>query len=569
MSSPGSRSYEPGAIFLLLAASLIPYLNALSNVFVFDDLVQIVADRSLGDISNLLVYIQVPRGVKKVLYLIEYRLFGLNPFGYHLTNVLLHALSTLSFFYLLKKIFNERGIPLMAGLLFATHPVHTEAVTAIANRNDVLAMLFFTWSFILYLKRGDGRHYYPLSLLSFLLALLSKEAAAASLPAVIILYELYSGGRGRVLMGNARYLIPYAVMLVLFVLYLLFVISVSPASQEREVSGLFLADPFPASFYTASRAFTVYIRLLLFPLDLNAMHVVKVSNSLFEWKVMLSVLSLFLFLYLVVRLFRASRWVSFGLAWFFVTLLPVSNLLFPLAPFYVAERYLYLPSAGFSLAAAAALKRLMAGERTPGRLPGKAGVVLLSALLAAYATLTIKRNLDWRSDYSLWSKTVAQSPSSSRAHYSLGIACWDKGLLDEAQAEFTEAVSIWPGFVEARINLGNVLAEKGLLDEAERELREAVRIGPGFVKARNNLGNILFEKGLLDEALEEYTSALRIDPSHAETHYNLALVYEMQDNGSKAVEHYEIFLRLSDRADEKAAEAVRRAGDRLRALSGE
>jgi len=72
MSSPGSRSYEPGAIFLLLAASLIPYLNALSNVFVFDDLVQIVADRSLGDISNLLVYIQVPRGVKKVLYLIEY-----------------------------------------------------------------------------------------------------------------------------------------------------------------------------------------------------------------------------------------------------------------------------------------------------------------------------------------------------------------------------------------------------------------------------------------------------------------------------------------------------------------
>lgn len=279
------------------------------------------------------------------------------------------------------------------------------------------------------------------------------------LPVMLILYDLYftKEDRRRFLKKNGWYYIPYGLAIIMFGLYLFLV--VFPVSS----GSVNLSYHYLANFYTALKAFLIYILLLFFPINLNADHVLPLSVSLFEWKVLISLASLILFLILAVRIYRISKAVSFGMAWFFITLLPLSNLLFLLAPHFVAERYLYLPSVGFCLIIAIVIDNIMDVEKILlfNQPLKKIAVYVLTIILGAYSGLTIDRNLDWRSEYTLWSKTVRQSPDSSRAHNNLGGVYMNKGLLDEALKEYQEAIELAPWDQKFHYNAGNVYALLG------------------------------------------------------------------------------------------------------------
>ena len=564
------------AISVLIFISAIPYINTLSNDFVFDDISHIVENRELRDPSNLFSFIQRPRGIKYIILLTEYQIWGLNPFGYHLTNLILHALCTISLYFLLTKIFINSRIPLITALLFATHPIHTEAVTAISNRTELLAMFFFTWSFSFYILRKSSQWLYFFSIISFVLALFSKEAAVVSLPVILILYDLYftplkevsSPGKGKrfskqhgsrqnlkpfpklwnFLKKNSWYYIPYGLIILIFLLYLRFILLIYPSSPEPKVAGLFLQQSFPTYFYTACKALLTYIQLLFFPINLNVAHMVPLSHSLFEWKVLVSLTSLFIFFILTIRMYTLSKAVSFGMAWFFITLFPLSNLLFPLTHYFVAERFLYLPSAGFCLVIAAVIDKLMGiGEKAffIKQSPEKMAILLLIVIMGLYSGLTINRNLDWRSNYTLWSKTVKQSPNSFRAHVNLAYDYAEKGLLDQAIIEYKEALKNNPDNPSVYYNLGLAYHNMGLWDLAISSYEGALKIDPHDLDILNNLGIVYIKKGLFDNAIEVYKEALKIDPKNYMLYYNLSIAYKEKGLHNEAVLEFQKALRIN------------------------
>ena len=515
MTNPFENQYHLITIFILIFISVIPYINTLENDFVFDDRSQIVENRELRDASNISRFIQRPRGIKYVILLADYKIWGLNPFGYHLTNLILHALCTISLYCLFIKIFTNSRIPLITGLLFATHPVHTEAVTAIANRTDLLAMLFFIWSLSFYIMKKRSLWFYLLSIISFILALFSKEAAVVSLPIILIFYDLYfnKGERWDFLKKNSWYYVPYGLIIITFLLYIRFILSMYPASPEPRVAGLFLQQSFPSFFYTACKAFLIYIKMLFFPLNLNVDYALPLSRSLLEWKVLVSLVSLILFLILTVRMYFFSKAISFSMAWLFITLFPLSNLLFPIAHYFVAERYLYLPSVGFCLLIAIIIDKFMDIERLFFKKlsPKKTAIFMLTIILCLYLGLTINRNIDWRSNYTLWSKTVKQSPHSFRAHHNLGNVYQYQGLIDKAIEHYQIAVKLKPLDPDVYFNLGIAYQSQGFFDKAIENYWIVINLNPNDSGAHKKLGSAYHSQGLFDKAKEHYRIAKRLN----------------------------------------------------------
>jgi tetratricopeptide (TPR) repeat protein len=482
---------------LLLSAAIIPYINTLSNEFVFDDISLIIHNDEIKYPVNFIKYLQRPRGVKFITHIIEYQLWGLNPLPYHVTNILLHSFCTISLYLLLSLLFSGYRIPFIVGLLFATHPVHTEAVAAVSNRNEMLAMFFFIWSFFFYVIKNKNIAFYFLSLCSFTIALFSKEAAVVTLPVLLILYDtLFNKADKKDLIRNARYYLPYGIIIILFLSFIIFVLSIYPKSIEPRVSELFLQLSFPSYTYVACKSFLMYLKLIVLPINLNVEHLLSIPVSFWEWKVLVSLLSLIFFIVITIKMHRLSKAVSFGLAWFFITLLPLLNLIYPLTPYFVAERYLYLPSAGFCLIIGVMLDRIMRANISidPLLTPIRISILLLAAILCLYSGFTIRRNADWRTSYTLWSKTVTQSPESSRANIGLAHAYSMMGMYLNAILYYERALN--SGVLTKRIesltlnNLGNSYLMIGSVDQAISSYKKAISTYPNNYKAYYNLDRL-------------------------------------------------------------------------------
>jgi Flp pilus assembly protein TadD len=201
------------------------------------------------------------------------------------------------------------------------------------------------------------------------------------------------------------------------------------------------------------------------------------------------------------RLVAYDRWAAFGGLWFFVTLLPVSQII----PHHemMAEHYLYLPSAGLCLTVGTLLERALADQRR------RAAIVTAFALVVVLLGLrTVVRNRDWRNSQTLWSKTVLTAPGSARAHNNVGEFALKLGRDQQAFREFLEAVRIKPDEPIYRDNLGAILLRHGEFDEAEKQFREAIRLAPQFPTFHVNLGLLYLNRRQLDEAEQEFRAAL-------------------------------------------------------------
>jgi tetratricopeptide (TPR) repeat protein len=256
-----------------------------------------------------------------------------------------------------------------------------------------------------------------------------------------------------------------------------------------------------------------------------------VAASFFEPGVLAAIALIFLVLLYALKLSK-SRVVFFGVAWFFITLLPVSNIV-PM-PNLMAERYLYLPSVGFTIILAS-LFDVDRYKKPLIRYEKLRRVVIPWAvfLLLSYSAITIDRNTDWRDDFSLWSKTVKTSPNSYVAHYNLAIEYVNKGKSEEAVHHYKEAIRINPYIVEPRHNLGNIYFRMGRYKEAILEYEGVIQLNPALrwelelilMEAHMNLGDNYLNQGLYPEAVREYQIILNTNPRLAEAHNRLAMAY--------------------------------------------
>jgi Flp pilus assembly protein TadD len=560
---PGSSAYIFHPVFAVVLLSLLGsaiYANSLGNGFVFDDLGLVVQNPQIREIRQLpgilgLVGRAAYRPLRTASYAIDYHFFGLNPAGYHAINILIHIVNGSLVFFTLRALLNRPRPALLAAILFIVHPVQTDSVTYISGRRDLIFTLFYLIGFYAFVRyRGTRRARYLLFAgASYLLSLLSKEMAITlpllcfcydvvrSLPApnrpnsVSHLQSLWEGIRTVIRRYKGLYL-PTTAALVLLAGY--FIFFVNPSLQRRMWGG----GVWPM-LLTSARIFAHYLRLLVLPLTLNAdysYNAFPISHSITEPPVMLALTVLVAAWWGIYRLLTEDRWQAFGGLWFFITLLPVSQII----PHHelLAEHYLYLPSAGIFLAVALLLEKLM--ERTHHTAAISAAFAFLVLLLAIR---TVIRNRDWKDSLSLWTKTVQTAPESARAHTNLGHVYLAQGRFVLAEQEFREALRIQPDDAVNRDDHGLALLRLGRLDEAEREFREAIRLDQHNADARGNLGKLYLEQGRFREGAMQLEEAVRLKRSNASFHRLLGEAYYQQ--GMKELAAVELTSALKLKAD--------------------
>lgn len=550
------------AITIIFLVSFGVYFNALYNGFVFDDRFQILENRWISDtkyISEIFTNNvwnfdkqQQPsnsnyyRPLMHIIFMMDYQLFGLKPWGFHLVNILFHTgVSILVFLVLLQLLVREpQPLPtqyhvsaaFFAAMLFAAHPIHTEAVTWISAVTDVSSTFFSLLSLYLYIRSEDGeRGIYLLSVIAFALATLCKEPAL-TLPLILISYDSLFRKPRRL---NLKKYIPYlAVSVVYLALRLHALRGLVPVRPSVDLTPYeYIINVFPL--------FCQYLEKLLFPANLSFWRDFHPIKSLLLAKGAVPLTISLAYMGIVWLAYKRNKTVCFGLILIVIPLLPALYIkAISAAPF--SERYLYFPSVGFVILAAYGL------SWTRYHIP-KISTVLIAACLAViclYSVGTLRRNTDWKNNNSLYADTLNKSHSSAFGLIAVtdtiynANASLEKGQIDEAIDGFRFAETLRPNYIDIYNKLGIAYMKKGLTDLAIDQFRKAADLKPYLFDAHNNLGNAYLVRGWRGKAIEEYQTALKLNPNSVECHYNLALAYKEEGLIGETIEHLQAALSL-------------------------
>ncbi|MCF6147370.1 MAG: tetratricopeptide repeat protein [Candidatus Kuenenia sp.] len=554
---PHSKStpISPILTALIPVFSFLLYINATHGKFVYDDFKVIVDNGFIKEwkyfpalfsadyftISGEMSY----RPFVTFSYFVDYSIWHIHPFGFHLTNILLHAVNTVLFYLFLLPLLKNKKMLWLSTLFFITHPILTETVNSIGYREDLLSATFVLLSLI-YFRKSDnlltgnvgGKRrfviYYSVSLIAYFFALFSKEMAI-TLPVILFLFVIFTDQR--ILPGILRrckgiYIGYFAVSL--FYLVIRFVILRNPAVQAEYKPGGFLVN-----IFTMLKVLASYIKISFFPFNLNADYVVPFVKFPLEISSILSVLFLCSVFVILAKLCKMRHFFACWMAWFFIMLLPVMNII-PIGNI-MAERYLYLPVMGFCVAKGILIYRITDRTLSPRAIPLRKvvqlGIVIF--MVGSNSFAIIRKNGDWRDEFSLWTKTLERSPQSHRAHCNLGNVYLENGNIPRAQKEYQTALLCNAEDASIHSNLGIVYTKQGLEEKAEAEYNEAIRLDRYYAQPHNNLGNIYYNRGQLDKAKEEYLEALRIKPDYAHAHNGLGSVYNSMEKLDEALDEFQ------------------------------
>ncbi|HOW89397.1 MAG TPA: tetratricopeptide repeat protein, partial [Elusimicrobiales bacterium] len=454
---------------------------------------------------------------------LDYLLWGMDPFGYHLTSVVLHGVNAAVFYLICRNLLgpavrpgpaeeNEKDILLSAGfaaLLFAVHPLRVESVAWVTERRDVLSGLFYLLAVLSYIltRRADGKnvsfgrgHLFPLA--AFALALLSK-GSAVSLPAVLILLDVYPLKRLPAdpklwFSRENRHVwlekVPFFALAAVFG-------AVGVAGQSLMEARL---SDTPGFGWGVMRSAPFYIWKTLVPLDLSPLYGLYTPGAPgFDRPLLLSVLAIAALTAGAIALRR--RWPAVPAVWLYylITLSPTLVIIkFGHQP--VADRYSYLSCLGFALLGGAALLRCRQGTRGRAR---RFCSLLAGTLICVSAALAWRQQRFWLDAVSLWEHALSVAPDARQAHNNLGVVLAGLGRTEEAVEHYREALRIRPDYPNARHNLGLALAALGRKEEAVAQYREALRLKPYFTEALNGLGLALSALGRTEEAAAQHREA--------------------------------------------------------------
>ena len=500
---------------------------------------------------------------------LDYELFGLDPRAYHVTNLLLHLLSTGLLFAALLRMTGDRGPALFVAGIFALHPLHAESVAWAAERKDVLSGVFWMATLLAYARFAERpesvRRY--LGVVAGVTLSLAAKPMAVTLPFVLLLLDVWplrripSGGR-RVWLEKVPLLALAAASSVLTV----WVQRAEGAVRSLDQLGLDLR------LWNALLSYGRYLGKAFWPEGLAVYYphpgdAISVVAAL-SCGVLIAVLT-----GLAASTWRARPWLAVGWLWFLGTLVPVIGVV-QVGTQALADRYTYLPLVGLALALAWGARELAS------RLRVRSGVVVAVSLVALglLAGLTSLQVRHWRDSVTLFEHALEVTASNHVAHLNLAAALLERERLEEAESNFRSAIRIRPGMARAHSGLGDVLARRGALDEATAAYELALQIDASLGRAHAQLGAVLLQRGRSAEAVVSYFDAVRVQPDAAEIRVNLGIALVRVGRLDEALRHYDAALRLKPelaaahghrgaaqlaRGDPSAAEAALREALRL------
>ncbi len=516
------------SIALIIILGFVIYYNSTNGKFIWDDKLLItdnvliknwenvsrIFTKDIGSGAGKTYYFYRP--IQVITLMMNYSLCGLDVKSYHLTNIILHILVAILIFWFINIIFGDTRLSSLTAVLFIVHPVHTEAVSYISGRADPLGAIFMLLSFIFYLKKFRFEVVgIFLVAATYSLAILSKESSLILL-FLILLYSYVFGKKIKVF--------NFVILSLITIGYLTFRMTVLKASSVYQANNTTLLQRVPGFFV----AITNYVRLLLLPLDLH----MEYGNMLFSPFDPGAIAGLFIAASLLTYAFwkrRTDGLTFFSITWFFITLLPVSNL-YPIN-FYMTEHWLYLPSIGFFLILSNGLCRMY--ERTKGLRLIAAGITL--GLIAFYSCLTIRQNDYWKEPVGFYERTLKYSPGSTNMLNELAMTYNSSGRREEAIALLKKTIVLNPNYDNAYSNLGIIYNAMGKPREAIEWINKSIKINPRQQEAYNNLGITYDAIGEHDKAISAYKKAIEINPNFPVAYNNLGLTYHNLGKDEEAI----------------------------------
>ena len=558
-------------ILTIIVIGIIIYSNSFDCSFHFDDS-NIFTDSVKNPSSTILdwIYLFPSRPIGTLTFALNYYIHGLNVWGYHFVNLLIHLTNAFLIWWLTwltlsspfmknEEIAKHKAIiAFLTSLLFVSHPLATQSVTYIAQRFASLATLFYLLSLVFYIKgrlwQGSNTVRWLLlgsSILSGVLGMLTKEIVF-TLPFAILLYDycFIKKTTWKLEIKDPAFIVSL-ITLVIFIL--LFLKNFSPLSVFDTVlpfQGYTHSISMKEYLLTQFNVIITYIRLFILPVNQNLDYDFPVAATLLELKTFFSFSLLLGIVAAGVILFKKYRLISFGIFWFFLTI-SVESSIIPISQNVIFEHRTYLPGFGFFLAFVS-LFFYFFKERFI-----KIAVIILLVIALANAVLTYQRNKIWKDEYTLWSDCIKKAPNKARSHNNLGVSLVEEGKIDEAVDHYQKALKNNPNYDDAHYNLANALIKQGKIDEAISHYRQTVQINPHHL-AQNNLGLNLAKQGKLDEAIYHFQQALQIDPNNPGLYLNLGIALGNKGNLSEAIEHFRQAIYLNPDYED-ARQALRQA----------
>ena len=560
---------------LLVVFVLAAYLPALKCGYIWDDNTNITSNSLLHNWEGLKKIWTEPKSIPQghywpIIYTsfwVEYHIWGLNPYGYHFVNIILHVINVLLLWVLFKKL----RIPgaWIGAAIFALHPVHVESVAWITERKNVLSAMFYLLAFITYINHEEKNRlkFYFISLVIFVLALLSKTITI-TFPVAILICLYWKKDKLKV--KDFLKTIPF--FTVAFVISLLCLWVYRTTYPVESTFSIF------DKFIIAGRSLWFYAGKLILPINLIAVYPRWEINSSAIWQYLYPIG----FIGVIVALWfyrkKIGKGPLAGVLFFSITLAPLLNII--ALPAYteitfVNDHAQYLPSIGLI----ALFTALVIHLKVKFHINDKQSIAAVSVLLIIFGGMTFHLSGFYKDMETLFKHSIAKNPNAWAAHNNLGLALADKGKLDEAIYHYNEAIKIKPDFAKALYNLGNTYSDIGQYEKAIEYYKGAVTYDPNYtmainnmgvayanmndfekaissynsvleidpnnIDAYNNMGNALAQNGKYKEAIDAYAGAIKIDQSNLDVRYNLANAFILEGNTLDGISEYKKALEIN------------------------
>lgn len=538
------------ALFILSLLGILSFFATLRSPFLYDDAHAIIENPYIQNLWNFQSAVGIEnifnRSMVLLTYAVNREVGGLDVFGFHLVNILIHICVAIIFYFLVQRLIaletpdlqgRLNPLPLLTAAIHLLHPLTVQPVSYLSNRSSLLVTLFFLLGFYCFIqsirawkKRGGIQSFAwaALVILFFCLGAGSKEIIV-TLPVMIMAYLWFRTPK----METNKFVLIGLLIFAPVVLYLayryaqlgnLFVLKADPGSLEIDRGLYFLTQMKALVFY--------YLLKLLMPVNLNfepdVVLIPGIQNS--EWMIGLGTL---IFLGTLLY-YQKSRLARFAFLWALVTILPTSSLI-PLKQI-VAEHRTYLPGLGIGLA-------LGIGGLTAVRQPAGRGAMILAFLLFL-SSLTINRSLDFKTEIGLWQDTARKSPQKALVHNNLAAAYLAEKRLDEAAQEIAATLKLNPLYTDAHINLGHIYSQQEKWQEAKTEFDRGILLGSPKAEAFFNAGLVRTYLNQTEAALPFFKKAVQMKPHRAKFHFELGNTYRSLNRLGEALTEYRRTLSI-------------------------